>query len=78
AYRTQLQNSSYTPPLGTVGSSSEQRMANAQDPKSAWSEIMGPLVSLTNRIATETSGTGTTRAQINPLIKMKNIGDRTM
>ncbi|RRD46693.1 hypothetical protein EIA08_34455, partial [Escherichia coli] len=27
AYRTQLQNSSYTPPLGTVVSSSEQRMA---------------------------------------------------
>ncbi len=48
AYRTQLQNSSYTPPLGTVVSSSEQRMANAQDPKSALSEIMGPLlVSLT-------------------------------
>ncbi len=42
AYRTQLQNSSYTPPLGTVVSSSEQRMANAQDPKSALSEIMGP------------------------------------
>ncbi|MCC4181234.1 hypothetical protein C5P18_26520 [Escherichia coli] len=78
AYRTQLQNSSYTPPLGTVVSSSEQRMANAQDPKSALSEIMGPLVSLTNRIATETSGTGTTSAQINPLIKMKNIGDITM
>lgn len=77
-YRTQLQNSSYTPPLGTVVSSSEQRMANAQDPKSALSEIMGPLVSLTNRIATETSGTGTTSAQINPLIKMKNIGDITM
>ena len=78
AYRTQLQNSSYTPPLGTVVSSSEQRMANAQDPKSALSEIMGPLVSLTNRIATETSGTGTTSTQINPLIKMKNIGDITM
>ncbi len=78
AYRTQLQNSSYTPPLGTVVSSSEQRMANAQDPKSALSEIMGPLVSLTNRIATETSGTGTTSAQINPLIKMKNIGDITI
>ncbi|HDH7446078.1 TPA: DotA/TraY family protein [Escherichia coli] len=57
AYRTQLQNSSYTPPLGTVVSS---------------------LVSLTNRIATETSGTGTTSTQINPLIKMKNIGDITM
>ncbi len=40
---------------------------------------MGPLVSLTNeQIATETSGTGTTSAQINPLIKMKNIGDITM
>ncbi|EPK5960930.1 DotA/TraY family protein [Escherichia coli] len=57
AYRTQLQNSSYTPPLGTV---------------------VCPLVSLTNRIATETSGTGTTSTQINPLIKMKNIGDITM
>ncbi|ECX4728793.1 DotA/TraY family protein, partial [Salmonella enterica subsp. enterica serovar Typhimurium] len=78
AYKTQLQNTTYTPPLGTVTSSSEQRMANAQDPKSALSEMMSFFVYRTNWIATEISGTGTTSDQVNPLIKMKNIGDYTL
>ncbi|WXP46736.1 DotA/TraY family protein (plasmid) [Escherichia coli] len=78
AYKTQLQNTTYTPPLGTVTSANEQRMANAQDPKSALSEMMSFFVYRTNWIATEISGTGTTSNQVNPLIKMKNIGDYTL
>lgn len=78
AYKTQLQNTTYTPPLGTVTSANEQRMANAQDPKSALSEMMSFFVYRTNWIATEISGTGTTSDQVNPLIKMKNIGDYTL
>lgn len=53
-------------------------MANAQDPKSALSEMMSFFVYRTNWIATEISGTGTTSDQVNPLIKMKNIGDYTL
>lgn len=78
AYKTQLQNTTYTPPLGTVTSANEQRMANAQDPKSALYEMMSFFVYRTNWIATEISGTGTTSDQVNPLIKMKNIGDYTL
>ncbi|EFY8005434.1 DotA/TraY family protein [Shigella sonnei] len=78
AYKTQLQNTTYTPPLGTVTSANEQRIANAQDPKSALSEMMSFFVYRTNWIATEISGTGTTGDQVNPLIKMKNIGDYTL
>lgn len=64
--------------MGTVTSANEQRMANAQDPKSALSEMMSFFVYRTNWIATEISGTGTTSDQVNPLIKMKNIGDYTL
>lgn len=79
AYRTQLQNSTYTPPLGTVTSASEQRTANAQDTASALTEMIGgKLVKYTNDIAINLSGTGTTSNQVNPLIKMKNIGDYTL
>ncbi|HDX3179255.1 TPA: DotA/TraY family protein [Escherichia coli] len=79
AYKTQLQNTTYTPPLGTVTSANEQRMANAQDPNSAISAILGRnMAYYTNLIATEISGSGTTSNQVNPLIKMKNIGDITM
>ncbi|EBX2707074.1 hypothetical protein DRL16_22145 [Salmonella enterica subsp. enterica serovar Bredeney] len=79
AYRTQLQNSNYTPVLGTVTSASERRASNTQDPQSAIGELMGyDLTSLTNKIATIYSGTGTSSKQVNPLLKMKDIGDYTM
>ncbi|EAQ7364518.1 hypothetical protein D5J31_09760, partial [Salmonella enterica] len=79
AYKTQLQNTSYTPSLGTVTSADEQLLANTNTPQDALikpTEKFGQW--LTNSLATEWSETGTSSNQVNPLIKMKNIGDRTM
>ncbi|ECP0309381.1 DotA/TraY family protein [Salmonella enterica] len=79
AYKTQLQNTSYTPPLGTVTSADEQLLSNTNTPQDALikpTEKFGQW--LTNSLATEWSETGTSSNQVNPLIKMKNIGDRTM
>lgn len=40
--------------------------------------IAPTILKWTNQAATEWSGTGTTSNQVNPLIKMKNIGDYTL
>ncbi len=60
AYRTQLQNSSYTPPLGTIVSSSEQRMANAQDRNLPCLKLWAPLLVSLTGLQQETVSTGTT------------------
>ncbi|EJQ8147182.1 DotA/TraY family protein [Salmonella enterica subsp. enterica serovar Newport] len=79
AYRTQLQNSSFTPALGTITSANEQQAVDTNNPQSAVLNIMGyGLTRLTNTVATSWTGTGTKSDQVNPLIKMKNIGDYTM
>ncbi|EGZ1735203.1 DotA/TraY family protein, partial [Escherichia coli] len=79
AYQAQLQNSPYTPALGTATSASEYQASNTQDPQSAILKLIGfNLTRMTNWTATYLSGTGTTTNQLNPLIKMKNIGDYTM
>ncbi|HFU8421158.1 TPA: DotA/TraY family protein, partial [Escherichia coli] len=79
AYQAQLQNSPYTPALGTATSASEYQASNTQNPQSALLKLLGnDLTLFTNQIATIHSGTGTTSDQLNPLIKMKNIGDYTM
>lgn len=79
AYRTQLQNSSYSPALGTVVSKDEQMAGGGKDPNSVLMNTIAPLSQwLTNKIATSFSGTGTSTEQVNPLIKMKNIGDYTL
>ncbi|EAO9152986.1 DotA/TraY family protein [Salmonella enterica subsp. enterica] len=79
AYKAQLQNTSYTPSLGTVTSADEQLLSNTNTPQDALikpTEKFGQW--LTNSLATEWSETGTSSNQVNPLIKMKNIGDRAM
>lgn len=79
AYRTQLQNSSYAPALGTTVSEDEIKAGNSNDPNSmVMNAIGGPMQKFTNKIATSISGTGTENRQVNPLIKMKNIGDYTL
>ncbi|MEL7630960.1 DotA/TraY family protein [Pectobacterium aroidearum] len=79
AYRTQLQNSTYTPALGTVVSSNEQQAGQGNDPNSIlMNTIAGPMQTFTNWVATSFSGTGTVNTQVNPLIKMKNVGDYTL
>ncbi|MBJ2058623.1 DotA/TraY family protein, partial [Escherichia coli] len=77
AYQAQLQNSPYTPALGTTASSTEYRTAEAAEPKSIIMKVWSG-VNFADKIATSLSGTGTTSDQLNPLIKMKNIGDYTM
>ncbi|MBE0026665.1 DotA/TraY family protein [Citrobacter koseri] len=79
AYRTQLQNSTYAPPLGITVSEDEQKAVDGNDPNSVlMNTIAGPMQRFTNKIATIASGTGTDSSQVNPLIKMKNIGDYTL
>lgn len=79
AYKTQLQNSSFTPSLGTITSAQEQKAGDGSTPQSLVMDTIGSFgTRLTNKIATEWSGTGTTSNQVNPLIKMKNVGDYTM
>lgn len=79
AFRTQLQNSSYAPALGTSVSSDEMKAGKSSDPNSTvMSAIGGPMQKFTYKIATSFTGTGTTTDQVNPLIKMKTIGDYTL
>ena len=79
AYRTQMQNSSYAPALGTAVSSDEMSASNSSDPNSTlMNAIGGPMQKFTYRIVTEFTGTGTDTNQVNPLIKMKNVGDYTL
>nr|WP_233609733.1 MULTISPECIES: DotA/TraY family protein [Citrobacter] len=79
AYRTQLQNSSYSPALGTTISNDEQAAVDGNDPNSYFMKTVGgPMQRLTNFLATSLSGTGSVNGQVNPLIKMKNVGDYTL
>ncbi|WP_105450306.1 DotA/TraY family protein [Escherichia coli] len=79
AYKTQLQNSTYTPTIGTITTQDESNAANSTDPQSVVMKSIAPtILKWTNQAATEWSGTGTTSNQVNPLIKMKNIGDYTL
>lgn len=79
AFRTQLQNSSYAPALGTSVSSDEMKAGESSDPNSTvMSAIGGPMQKFTYKIATSFTGTGTTTDQVNPLVKMKTIGDYTL
>ncbi|EES2262488.1 DotA/TraY family protein, partial [Escherichia coli] len=79
AYKTQLQNSTYTPTIGTITTQDESNAANSTYPQSVVMKSIAPtILKWTNQAATEWSGTGTTSNQVNPLIKMKNIGDYTL
>uniref|UniRef100_UPI003D6EDDBA hypothetical protein n=1 Tax=Escherichia coli TaxID=562 RepID=UPI003D6EDDBA len=72
AYKTQLQNSTYTPTIGTITTQDESNAANSTDPQSVVMKSIAPtILKWTNQAATEWSGTGTTSNQVNPLIKMK-------
>lgn len=79
AYRTQLENSTYAPAAGTTTSKNELSTSEGNDANSILMNSFSPFfVNLTNSIVTNYSGTGTTNNQVNPLIKMKNIGDYTL
>lgn len=80
AYQAQLQNTSYTPPLGTVGTQDVHQAKDASDPDAIVVGLLSsPMQQLTNFIATSRIGNETVgSSQMNPLLKMKAIGDYTL
>ncbi|MEN3262422.1 DotA/TraY family protein [Sodalis endosymbiont of Spalangia cameroni] len=80
AYRAQLQNSSYTPPLGTQSAKETFQASDSDDSSSA---IVGlahsPMLRITNAIAKYDVGNNQVNSdQMNPLLKMKAVGDYTL
>ncbi|WP_387691529.1 DotA/TraY family protein [Photorhabdus sp. RM71S] len=80
AYHSQLQNSSYTPPLGTQSSKETLQASNSDESSAAIvSLIHSPMLKITNAIATTDVGNSQVNSdQMNPLLKMKAIGDYTL
>lgn len=80
AYRSQLQNSSYTSPLGSKPADDDAASATATEPGSVLISVFkSPMQWLTNYIATVRVGTEADSShQVNPLIKMQTIGDYTL
>lgn len=80
AYRSQVQNSTYTSPLGTQTAKDDGAALNATDPDAVFvSFYKSPMQKITNTIATNEIGTSADFShQVNPLIKMQTIGDYTL
>ncbi|MBA6068067.1 DotA/TraY family protein [Pseudomonas mosselii] len=80
AYRAQVQNSTYTAPLGTQTAKDDGAAATAADPNAVFVSVFrSPMQWLTSLIATAKIGTEADFSnQINPLIKMQEIGDATL
>lgn len=80
AYHAQLQNSPYTPPLGTQTAKVTQEAKDASSPDSVFVNILDkPLLNFTNYIANLNIGSDQVNSnQMNPLLKMKAIGDYTL
>ncbi|AWK15724.1 DotA/TraY family protein [Candidatus Fukatsuia symbiotica] len=80
AYRAQLQNSTYAAPLGTQTSKDNQQTSDVIDASSvlvgitsSWGQI------ITNSIVNlNFNSTNDSNDQVNPLLKMKAIGDYTL
>ncbi|WP_426575588.1 DotA/TraY family protein (plasmid) [Xenorhabdus stockiae] len=77
AYHAQLQNSSYTPPLGTQSPKDTKQIIDGSDPSAVFVGLFNsPGQSLSNYIAQNIgNGEFNQNGQLNPLLKMKNIGD---
>lgn len=80
AYRSQVQNSPYTAPLGTQTAKDDGAAATAVDPNAVFVSVFrSPMQWLTSLIATGKIGTDADFSnQVNPLIKMQEIGDATL
>lgn len=80
AYRAQLQNSSYTPPLGTQSAKETFQASDSDDSSAAFVVLANkPILRIVNSIATYDVGNGQVNSdQMNPLLKMKAIGDYTL
>lgn len=80
AYRSQVQNSTYTAPLGSQVASDDGAALNATDPDAVFiCFFRNPMQVITNAFATRATGTDADFSnQVNPLIKMQTIGDYTL
>ncbi|MBS0057717.1 DotA/TraY family protein [Yersinia sp. Marseille-Q3913] len=80
AYQAQTQNSTYTPPLGTQSTKDSQQATDASTSDAVFVGIFnGPMLRLANFIATSQIGNLTVGSdQMNPLLKMKAVGDYTL
>lgn len=80
AYRSQVQNSTYTPTLGSQTAKDDATALNATDPDAIFVGLFrSPVQRLTTAVATHTTGTEADFSdQVNPLIKMQTIGDYTL
>ena len=80
AYRSQVQNSTYTAPLGSQTAKDDGAALNATDPDAVFvSFYKSPMQKITTAIATNEIGTQADFShQVNPLIKMQTIGDYTL
>lgn len=80
AYRSQVQNSTYTAPLGTQTAKDDGAASSAVDPDAIFVGLFrSPVQRLTNALATGRVGTEADFSnQVNPLIKMQTIGDYTL
>ncbi|MBW5416255.1 DotA/TraY family protein [Pseudomonas sp. MAG002Y] len=80
AYKSQVQNSTYTAPLGTQTAKDDGAAATSNEPNSVFVNVFrAPMQGLTNYFATQKVGTEADFSnQVNPLIKMQTIGDYTL
>ncbi|OVZ88289.1 conjugal transfer protein TraY [Yersinia kristensenii] len=80
AYRAQLQNNTYSAPLGTQTSKDSQLVSNATDASSVFIGLFESQgQQLANNLATLNFGSDDEISnQMNPLLKMKSIGDYTL
>ncbi|WP_044424883.1 DotA/TraY family protein, partial [Pseudomonas avellanae] len=80
AYKAQVQNSTYTPPLGTQIAKDDGAAATAADPDSVFVGFFNkPMQKAISSIATWEIGTDASFSnQVNPLIKMQQVGDVTL
>lgn len=78
AFRAQQSSSSYNPTLGTSGAGDYSKGATGTDSSQVIGSIFAaPGQRLVNYLIDLNAG-GEGRGQVNPLIKMKNLGDYTM
>lgn len=80
AYRSQKQNSGYTAPLGTQVAKDDAVAVSTTDPDAVFVGIFrSPMQRVTTYFASRKFGTDAGFSdQINPLIKMQDIGDATL
>ncbi|WP_336192717.1 DotA/TraY family protein, partial [Hafnia paralvei] len=80
AYQAQLQNSPYTPPLGTQTAKNTQEAKDSSNPDTVFVNILDkPFLGLSEYIAKLNIGSDQVNSnQMNPLLKMKAVGDYTL